>query len=182
MKPVKGLIVLCATSLLLAMGAGFALLYTPTAPSASTAAAVEEAPAAEVDSATSEAEAAVEVDRAPASVADPTREEPGPTDAAAAAGPPAPAPKPDPLGYDEAPEQALAADLGLTPEQAEAVGQVLRECNAELDREMLVLMERGYDDGVAQQIGKRHEARVVKRVEAVLPAEVRPRFRELVAD
>ena len=89
--------------------------------------------------------------------------------------------KPAPFGYDEAPEAALAAELGLTPQQAEAVGQVMRECDAELDREMLELMRRGYDDVVAKQIGQRHEARVVKRVEEVLPPEVRSRFRALIA-
>jgi hypothetical protein len=86
-----------------------------------------------------------------------------------------------PLGYDEAPELALAVELGLTPEQAEAVGQVMRECDAELDREMLELMRVGYDDVVAKQIGQRHEARVVKRVEEALPPEARLRFRSLLA-
>lgn len=83
--------------------------------------------------------------------------------------------------YAAAPEQTLAKQLGLTPKEAERVGEVLRKAEAELEAELLRISKNGYDDVAARHACDRYTASLPQRVERVLPPAKVPLFRKLIA-
>lgn len=93
---------------------------------------------------------------------------------------PAPSGPSGPPAPPTTPEEKLAQELGLTPEETERVAEVIRAADAQLRADMAALAERGYDDVAARHLGARFEEELLASVEAALPEARRPAFRALM--